>query len=247
MRVASGNDVAITPANVTTTKTSGASITANDKVVIKLTDAKITKYTLSDKATADEINDVLNKAGADVTVKSVPSGTVTVPDGAKLTVDKTAKVAKDAVIKVSDGATLDMTDVAGVEAGAKVEIAKGATSVTLPNKTVLTDKVAFTCTLTVVANANKGIDVTVPANGEVTVKDSVELKLGAKDVLKLESGAKLLGKSGSSVNVAATGNIVGANNFYNDTNDADADDIQVAKYNWTSQTGSLSDNGWVKE
>ena len=120
-----------------------------------------------------------------------------------------------------------------VAEGAKVVIAEGAT-VTLPNgETIDSSTMEADCTLTLIAT-NGGVTFYIPARGTLTLKGNA--KLGAKDAVVLEDGAKLVGSSNSVTLTVATVNSVsgGINNFYQNDGTTSEEKVQAKTYTWTT-------------
>lgn len=104
--------------------------------------------------------------------------------------------------------------------------------VTLPNGTELTSSVfAADCTLTLKANADGGVDLIIPADGEVTLKSS--FTVSAKDLINLGKDAVLVGTGSNSltVNGSITGDI---NNFYASDGTTPEKPDEGTTYTWTT-------------
>ena len=207
----SGGDADITVVGTQAKFTVDLDPTAESVDAVSLT-LKNLVYSGFQGASASDINDALKQENASVTV--------------------TGNIAANAVINVPADAELDMTG-ATVAEGAKVVIAEGAT-VTLPNgETIDSSTMEADCTLTLIAT-NGGVTFYIPARGTLTLKGNA--KLGAKDAVVLEDGAKLVGSSNSVTLTVATVNSVsgGINNFYQNDGTTSEEKVQAKTYTWTT-------------
>ena len=214
----------------TTVTTSGADVSADQDITITISNIVVAADALTEDATAEQINAVLEDADSSkaVVLAEIPAGTINVPEGKKVNA-KNANVDKDAVVNVGKNAVVNLTG-ATVKAGAQIKIAEDAARVTLPNGTELTSSVfEADCTLTLKANADGGVDLIIPADGEVTLKDS--FTVSAKDLINLGKDAVLVGTGSHTltVNGSITGDI---NNFYDNAGTTKLSTVTTGTYDW---------------
>mgnify|MGYP000353763414 CR=1 FL=1 len=214
----------------TTVTTSGADVSADQDITITISNIVVAADALTEDATAEQINAVLEDADSSeaVVLAEIPAGTINVPEGKKVNA-KNANVDKDAVVNVGKNAVINLTG-ANVAEGAQIKIDKDAERVTLPNGTELTSSVfEADCTLTLKANADGGVDLIIPADGKVTLKSS--FTVSAKDLINLGKDAVLVGTSGNNliVNGSITGDI---NNFYDKAGTTKLSKVTTGTYTW---------------
>ena len=219
------NGAGVTDMSITT---SGADVSADQEITISISNIVVTGT--SADATAEQINAVLENATADVTLGTIPAGTINIPEGKHVNA-MNSNINKDAVINVGKDAVINLTG-ANVAEGAQIKIDKDAERVNLPNGTALSSSV-FTadCTLTLAANADGGVTVIVPANGEVTLASN--FTLSAVDKIQLGKDAVLAGTGSNTLAVTAAGSITGdINNFYDNAGTTKLNTVDAGNYTW---------------
>ena len=226
------NDVAANKTNYTTSK---AGVEDGDKIVIEISDIKTNG--VAEDATADQINTVLENASDSVKLDTIPAGTINIPEGQRVNA-KDANIDADAVINVGTNATINLSG-ATVEAGAQINIAKDAGEIWLPNGKQITIASAFeaNCTITMTANDENGIDISIPNKGEVTLKTA--LKIGAKDELIIGRNAVLKGDNSASIVVEANDTVTTDGTAFYNTSGEKLDEVTTGTYKWDDTL-----NGW---
>ncbi|MCI5689738.1 MAG: hypothetical protein MR286_02435 [Clostridiales bacterium] len=239
--------------------TSGADVKDGDKITISLTNIKVTGA--SANATADQINNLLQQDEAAITVSKFPAGTVTVPDGAALTIDGGYDAAEGAKLVVSKGATL--VDKSGVACNENLtETIEAGATVKLNNNTyIAADNSGFVKlskgTMTIKKNllqVNDGAEVTLVKDLSLTVdKDKVLVKKGASvdfgsskvegtkatHVFEVETGATVKGTGTTWQNFYYSGKAP-------DDKITTVGDLAGQKFTWNT-SGVNSGSGWVSE
>ena len=216
----------------TTVTTSGADVSADQDITITISNIVVAADALTEDATAEQINAVLEDADSSeaVVLAEIPAGTINVPEGKKIDA-RNSNIDQDAVINIGKNAVINLTG-ANVAEGAQIKIDKDAVRVTLPNGTELTSSVfEADCTLTLKANADGGVTVIVPANGEVTLASN--FTLSAVDKIQLGEDAVLAGTGTNTLTVTTAGSITGdINNFYNSAGTTELNTVGAGIYTW---------------